>query len=109
MDEYEISTSRTSIHLKITKVGDDMDVTIAGGKEHIGCVGVISNNSYVINTVKNHREDDIVIPLAKKLSILTDNTIVIKAGIHFDNITKGEIKSILESIEEILEIIMDCL
>ncbi|AWX33343.1 hypothetical protein [Methanosphaera sp. BMS] len=109
MDEYEISTPRTSIHLKITKVGDDMDVIIAGGKEHIGCVGVISNNSYTINTIKNHREDDIVLPIAKKLSALTDRTIVIKAGIHVDNITKAEIKSILGSIEKMLDIIMDYL
>lgn len=109
MDEYEIATLRTSIHLKITNVGEDMDVIISGGKEHIGCVGIISNNSYVINTMKNHREDEIIIPLAKKLSNLTDKTIVIKAGIHFDDITKVEINSVLDGINKILEIITDYL
>ena len=105
MDEYEIATSRTSIHLRITMVGDDMDVIIAGGEKHIGCVGIISDNSYLINTIKGHREDEIVLPLAKKLASLTDRTIVIKAGIHFDNITKAEIKSILENTGEMLKII----
>ena len=107
MDEYKITAKTTDITLKITQVGKDLDIIISGGVEHIGCVGIVTKNSYSINTIENHREDDIIIPLAKKLSKLTDKTIVIKAGIHLDNITSDEIKSILGCTEEILNIIIN--
>ena len=107
MDEYKLTAKTTDIILKITRIGHDLDIIICGGVAHIGCVGIVSNHSYSINTIENHREDEIVIPLAKELSKLTNSTIVIKAGIHLDNITSDEIKSILESNEEILNIIMN--
>ena len=107
MTECDVGSNDTRLHLKITSVGDDLDVSITGGKEHIGCVGIISSNSYNIIKIANHCEDEIVLPLVKELSKHTDRCIVIKAGIHLDNISKNQIKEILENNKEVLDILMD--
>ena len=107
MNEYDIGDNETRLHLKINQINDDLDVTITGGVEHIGCVGVVSSNSYNIIRLANHCEDEIVLPIVKKLSKNSDKTIVIKAGIHIDNITKKQIDEILQNNEKILDILMD--
>ena len=107
MNEYDIGDNETRLHLKINQINDDLDVTITGGVEHIGCVGVVSSNSYNIVRLANHCEDEIVLPIVKKLSKNSDKTIVIKAGIHIDNITKKQIDEILQNNEKILDILMD--
>jgi hypothetical protein len=107
MIDLDIGSNETKVHLTITHIGDDLDITITGGKEHIGCVGIVSSNSYNIVKMASHCEDEIVLPLVKYLSSTTDKNIVIKAGIHLDNISKNQIKEILENNKEILNIIMD--
>lgn len=92
---------RISIELAAFAIGDDLLVSIAGGKCHIGCVD-ISFPHTPIQTIcgKTHKDylaNEIVIKTIKKFC---PGTVVVAGGIHFDAITSGEITDCLELCRE---------
>lgn len=97
MYEFSIGEDKTKINYKIERIGADLDITIIGGKAHIGSLVLITNNSYNLLNVANHREDELIIPFIKKFRKYEKGTIVIKAGIHINNITPHEIKEIMDN------------
>lgn len=107
MKTFTIGENATKITYKIEQIGQDIDITITGGVEHIGCAALISNRSYNIIKVANHREDDIIMPLARQLVKKDTPTILIKAGFHIDNITIDEIKEVTENNNKAIKIIED--
>ncbi len=103
---FSNSSGRIAVSLKAVDVGDDLLVTITGGKAHIGAtaVGIKSEGvatSSVITTPA-HREDRVVKDAAEKLAKKLDKTVVIVAGIHYDNITKEEIVETLRLCDELV-------
>ncbi|WP_323736022.1 hypothetical protein PXD04_09065 [Methanosphaera sp. ISO3-F5] len=97
MFKFSFGSGNTLVDYTIERVGDDLHISITGGDIHIGGIGLVSNESYNILSVQNHREYELIQPLAKRLTKYEDITILISAGIHVDDITLDEIKEIVEN------------
>lgn len=100
-------SGRLSVSLKAVDIGDDLLVTIAGGKAHVGAVAVgitcggLASSSVI--TVPAHREDRVVKDAAEKLAKVLDKSVVVVAGIHYDNMTKEEINETLRLCDALIE------
>lgn len=97
MFKFSLGLGNTLVDYKIDKIGDDLFITITGGDIHIGGVGLVSNGSYNILSVENHKEYELIQPLAKRLTKYEDITILISAGIHVDDISLDEISEIVHN------------
>lgn len=95
MYEFSIGQDRTRVNYKIESIGNDLDITITGGKSHIGGLVLITNNSYTLLNVPNHREDELLMPFISKFRKYDKGSILIKAGFHIDNISLDEINEVL--------------
>ncbi len=103
MYKFSVGNGNIKVDYKIEEIGDDLQISITGGVVHIGCVGLVTNGVYDIVSVKNHKEFEIIQPLAQRLTKYNDITILIMAGIHVDEITLDEIKEILENNKVAIE------
>lgn len=102
------------INCHITKMGKDLNISIYGGeKPHIGAIALgiprpslddktkISSSVSVL-TITGHKEDLIVQSTAKKLAKALNTTVVVACGIHIDNITYEEIKTLDNVIDSLI-------
>lgn len=100
--------SRIEITLEVKQLGEDYLLTLTGGKEHAGAVAVglfdekSGRASSSVITLPGHREEQLALDSAKRVSRATGKTSVVIAGIHVDNITPEEIKEIVSSAEEMI-------
>jgi len=109
---YHLQTGegRAALNLLCFSAGADLIVYISGGVEHIGAVGLgycynhsdQKANSSVI-AISGHKEDDLVKSLSYKLSKSLKTTVAVIAGIHYDNITKSEIRTIIENANHLAD------
>ena len=101
--------SRIEIILEVKKLGEDYLLTLTGGKEHVGAVAVgmfdekSGRASSSVLTLPGHREEQLALDSAKRVSKATGKTSVVVAGIHVDNISLEEIKEIISTAEEMVE------
>ncbi len=92
---------RAELILEWKNIGDDNVVILRGGDEHIGATGFAyydrSRDRVFTDILKSpgHRETEIAYDGAKQISGVTKTTTVFIAGIHLDNITKSEIRDIV--------------
>jgi hypothetical protein len=106
--ETQLSNSwgRIAVSLKAVDIGNDLLVTITGGTVHIGAAAVgiktggIATSSVI--TVPEHREDRIVKDAAEKLAKILDKSVVVVAGVHYDNMTPEEIADTLQLCDEMV-------
>lgn len=103
MYKFSLGTGNIKIDYKIEEIGEDLQITITGGQVHIGGIGLVTNGVYDILSVQNHKEYEIIQPLAERLTKYNDITILIVAGIHVDDITLDEIKDIVSNNNEAIE------
>lgn len=94
-----------------TLVGEDLVVVISGGdKPHIGAVAIclpsISVNDserkiYTLShqTFAGHKEGELALKSAEKISKALDKKVVLTCGIHFDQVTRKRIKEILQQVD----------
>lgn len=100
--------SRIEIILEVKKLGEDYLLTLTGGEEHVGAVAVglfdekSGRASSSVLTLPGHREEQLALDSAKKVSKATGKTSVVVAGIHIDNISLEEIKEIVSTAEEMV-------
>ncbi|AKB79997.1 hypothetical protein MSHOH_3514 [Methanosarcina horonobensis HB-1 = JCM 15518] len=100
--------SRTEITLEVKKLGEDYLLTLTGGKEHVGAVAVgvfdekSGRASSSVLTLPGHREEQLALDSARRVSRATGKTSVVVAGIHVDNISLEEIKEIVSTAEEMV-------
>ena len=115
MIEIKKEVGRAQLLLRGESIGKDTFFVLSGGMEHIGAVamGIYDKESHhssssVISS-PGHREDEIALRGARKISDVTQSTTVLMVGIHMDNITLDEIRSIVQAseamIDELIEII----
>ena len=108
MFEIRRKAKRCDVILRAWFAGDDIFLTLTGGKEHIGAVALGTYNeteksaSASVLTAPGHREDIIALESARKISKKTHKTTVVTVGIHVDNITKEEINQIIEYSNELI-------
>jgi hypothetical protein len=107
--EIKKDVGRIQLLLKGESAGTDMFFVLSGGREHIGAVamGIYDRESRrasasVISS-PGHREDEIALRAARKISAVTQSTIVFMVGIHVDNITVDEIREILKASEAMID------
>jgi hypothetical protein len=106
-----------SITALVILTGKDVIVIVSGGREHIGAVGVslpalshvsgeLSSSTSVI-TVAPHKEDVVVKLIGERLAKSLNRTVSVIAGIHFDNLKKEDIDTILNCCEKLTLKIID--
>lgn len=95
MYEFSVGQDKTKVDYSINLIGNDIDITISGGKSHIGSLVLISNNSYTLINIPNHREDEMLKPFISRFRKYERGTILIKAGFHIDDITVDEINEVM--------------
>jgi hypothetical protein len=100
--------SRIEITLEVKKLGEDYLLTLTGGQEHAGAVAVglfdekSGRASSSVLTLPGHREEQLALDNAKRVSKATGKTAVVIAGIHVDKISPEEIKEIVSVAEEMV-------
>lgn len=102
----EISKGRFKIHTLVQEIGQDFLVSIWGGtRPHIGAIGMAiprpslkdpkkwsatsSNFTFV-----GHKEDALVKTISEKLASRLRKNVVVTAGVHWEDMTSGEIRSV---------------
>jgi len=99
----------TRLVLDWKEIDKDIVVTLTGGDEHVGAVATgsfdkVSERTYAsVITLPGHKEDDIALYGAKKISAVSHSTTVFIVGIHLDNISKAEILEIVRVSNEMIE------
>lgn len=100
------SSGRITITLKAVEIGDDLLVTITGGRGHIGgtalgtTIGGIATSSVL--TTPGHRDDRVAKVAAEKLAKALNRNVAVVAGIHYDHITEDEIDEALRICDELV-------
>lgn len=109
----EKKLSDTTLTVQVTQVGDDFNIILQGGdKPHIGCTviaiprpslennGEMSATSSVLN-VTGHKDEQLCRYLAEAVASSQNAVTVCSGGFHMDNITKEQIKEVMEVVKEI--------
>lgn len=103
MLNFSLGHHTTRVNYEIKEIGEDLEITITGGDIHIGGIGLVSDGAYNILSVRNHKEFELIQPIANRLKKYYDINILIVAGIHVDDITLDEIKEILENNDRAID------
>ena len=122
--EFRVTTDKEAYNLEafVKQIGQDFLVAIYGGeKPHIGAVSVaqpraslkdpeiISATASVI-CLPGHKEDELVKAASEILSAALNTSVVVTAGIHWDNINEEGIQKIIANskilVDRILETIV---
>jgi hydrogenase maturation factor len=107
-----VGTYQVSAHGQ--HIGDDLHVVITGGEQpHVGAVAVGSQSSdepdgirVALITVSGHKEDVVVEKVARRLSRQLGITVLVAAGMHWDEINKKGIAQVLEHTDHLTEKIL---
>jgi len=109
------NVGRAELVLNHKQVGGDHVITLTGGKEHVGAVAVglfdekSSRVSASVIRLPGHRDEDIALDSARRVSAVTKAATVFIVGIHLDNITKDEIDKIIVVSKQITDKFIDSL
>lgn len=101
------------IEVGVSKIGNDILLCLEGGtKPHVGCVvqavprlsltgdGSRSATASVLN-LTGHKDEYLCRQLAEKISSNLGTVVVCTGGFHIDNMTKEQIKEVLQAVNEI--------
>ena len=119
--EFRIKTREEAYNLEgfVKEIGQDLLVAIWGGERpHIGAVAVaqprpsIENESVVSATASvfcyvGHKDDVIAKEAAETISAALNRNTTVTVGIHWDNIDKAGIKTIVENSRQLVNMILD--
>ena len=107
------------IEISAGRIGKDILLCVEGGeKPHVGCVvqavprlslrgdGSRSTTASVLN-LTGHKDEYLCRKLAEKVSGSLGVVTVCTGGFHIDNITKEQIKEVMQAAEEITEQIIE--
>lgn len=89
----------------IVRLDAGIHVLIYGGnRSHVGAVSIVDQGKVCETTQFPGHKDGIVSEMwAKALARTHTGSIVVAAGIHYDNLTGEDIKAILSATEEMLD------
>lgn len=99
---------RIEITLDAKPIGNDYLLTLTGGEEHVGAVGIgqfdekSQRASSSVATMPGHREELLALNGARQVSKAIKKTTVLVVGIHQDNINLEEIKDVVSAAEEMI-------
>jgi hypothetical protein len=95
-------------------IGNDLHIVITGGEQpHVGAVAVGSQSAdekdgvrVALITVPGHKEDEVVEKAARRLARQLGITVLVAAGMHWDDIDKKGIAQVLENADHLTEKIL---
>jgi hypothetical protein len=108
-----------NIQAEAVWIGPDLLVYIWGGEApHIGAVAMAQPRPSLADPEKTsstasvfayvgHKEDDLAKWAAEKISAAVEAKVVVTAGIHWDDLDKAGIKSVLANSEQLVQILID--
>lgn len=104
---YERTVRGWPLTAELIWVGPDLQVIVYGGERpHIGSVTVAAQaeTGVVLQTWRgpNHRDDVIGKIFAQTLAERTGGTVCVSCGIHYDNLQKPEIETIVREAKHLL-------
>ena len=102
---FTAQQGRLSVHLRIFRQGRDLQVLCGGGATHIGAValavpahGQVEAQSHLAG-LPGHKED----ALAQRMAHALNCAVCVSAGIHYDNITREEIRQVEQMVHDLTE------
>ena len=97
---FTAQQGRLSIHLRVFRQGRDLQVLCGGGATHIGAValavpahGQVEAQSHLAG-LPGHKEDALAQRMAERMAHALNCAVCVNAGIHYDNITREEIRQV---------------
>ncbi|MFZ0449866.1 MAG: hypothetical protein WAL98_11550 [Desulfatiglandaceae bacterium] len=119
--EFTITTSKGHYDLEaaVRSVGKDLLVAIWGGEQpHIGATAVAQPRPSLkdpervsatasIFCLLGHKEDDLAKAVAEILAAALNTTVVVTAGIHWDNLDAEGISRVLQNSEILVDLILE--
>lgn len=103
--EKQIRLFGKPIYAQMTQTDEGIQVLVAGGdKAHIGAVTAVdeSGEKHTL-TLPGHKETVIAEKWAGELFAKSQAPVVATAGIHYDDITAEQIKTVLQTMDELLK------
>ncbi len=119
--EFSVKTNRGSYDIEayVRFVGKDLVVVIWGGERpHVGAVAIaqprpslrdasVTSSTASVFCLLGHKEDELAKAVSEILSATLDTTVVVTAGIHWDNITEQGITTILNNTKVLTDMILE--
>jgi hypothetical protein len=119
--EFTIQTETGAFDLAATVrfIGTDLLVAVWGGERpHIGAVAVAQPRPSLKDPAKTsastsvycfvgHKEDDLARATAEVLAAMLNTSVVVTAGIHWDNLGPEGIRAVVRNSELLVEKILD--
>lgn len=89
------------ITVDVYDTGAGINILIEGGeKGHIGAVAAAEAGRLIESiTFPSHKEEIICEQWARRVSQVYDGPVIVEAGVHYDNITKAQIREVLETLD----------
>jgi hypothetical protein len=117
MKQWELSSpeGEHTVHSLSILLGDDLLTCLWGGTgPHIGAVAValprpsgadpqITSSTSSVLTLLGHKEDTVVKMVSEELSSKLNRTVVVAAGIHWDDLDRSGIAEILDNCQTLAE------
>jgi hypothetical protein len=118
---FNVKTNEGTYDLEasVKFVGQDVLVAIWGGESpHIGAVSVaqprpslkdpeITSATASVICLPGHKEDELVKAVSEILSAALSTSVVVTAGIHWDNINEEGIQKIIENSKILVDLILE--
>lgn len=97
-------SGRIKLAMTIRKLSQDICILLWGGSSHVGAVvvAVPSEKEPLLWSIDLPHHKDMIIArqIALRVCNLRKQKVTVVCGIHYDNITKNEIQSIIQLSEE---------
>ena len=112
------NTGEYDIEAYVRSVGENLLVAIWGGdRPHIGAVAVaqprpslkdpsITSSTASVFCFLGHKEDELAKAAAEILAAVLNTTVVVTAGIHWDQITEEGINKVLQNSQILIDLIL---
>jgi len=118
---FKVKTNEGTYDLEasVRLIGQDLLVAIWGGeKPHIGAVSVaqprpslkdpeITSATASVICLLGHKEDELAKAFSEILAAALNTSVVVTAGIHWDNISKDGIQKVIENSKILVDLILE--
>ena len=100
---FTAQQGRLSIHLRVFRQGRDLQVLCGGGATHIAHAAQPGQVETRLLALPGHKEDALALRMATTLAHALNCAVCVSAGIHYDNITREEIRQVEQMVHDLTE------
>lgn len=107
--QFAMSRGRLRIGLRVFRQGRDIQVLCHGGAAHLGAVALAVPSPDGAEVQANllvtpgHREDALALRMARRMATELKCAVCVGAGIHYDDITREEIRQVEAMVQTLTE------